>query len=234
LALKEPRHTTLILFPIAFLAVAGLRKVLPGLAATAVVLLLAIGTFAHTVIAQPVPRISGYPDVVDYVAQHAPQHSVILFSGYRDGNVVFALRALARRDLYLLRSDKLLLRVSQRRELGVKDLDFSEAQVVELLDTYGVSYIVNQPNFWDDLPSMRALQAVLKKGHFRKVASFPITSNVNHEDNEIEIYENPSPVRSADGKISIDLPFIQLTVDGNIGASSHDRSTPDKHPEVSK
>ena len=234
LALKEPRHTTLILFPIAFLAVAGLRKVLPALAATAVVLLLAIGTFAHTVIAQPVPRISGYPDVVDYVAQHAPQHSVILFSGYRDGNVVFALRALARRDLYLLRSDKLLLRVSQRRELGVKDLDFSEAQVVELLDTYGVSYIVNQPNFWDDLPSMRALQAVLKKGHFRKVASFPITSNVNHEDTEIEIYENPSPVRSADGKISIDLPFIQLTVDGNIGASSHERSKPDKHPEVSK
>ena len=84
------------------------------------------------------------------------------------------------------------------------------------------------------MPSMRALQAVLKKGHFRKVASFPITSNVNHEDTEIEIYENPSPVRSADGKISIDLPFIQLAVDGNIGASSHERSKPDKHPEVSK
>ena len=73
------------------------------------------------------PVVSGYREIADYVAGHAPPNGVVLFSGYRDGNFVFDLRAREdRRDISTLRADKLLLHVAIERRRGVGDVGYSE------------------------------------------------------------------------------------------------------------
>ena len=230
IALKETRHSVLILLPLAFFAVRAILTTLPQKAGATLALVLASGTLAHTVLRAQVPEMGGYSQAVDYVARRAPRNSVVLFSGYRDGAFTFDMRARKdRRDLSVLRADKLLLRVAQRRELGVTELKMTAADTVDALNRYGVKYIVSQPNFWDDIKNMQMLQDLLHGPQFRLVATIPVTSNVNHEDHTLEIYENLGQVSTAGRqRIRLELPIIGATVEGTIGqtAGSDDNAAP--------
>jgi Dolichyl-phosphate-mannose-protein mannosyltransferase len=220
IALKEPRHTVLILLPLAFFAIRGIVGLLPARIGPPVAVAFAVVTLGHTLLRAEVPEMHGYREAVDYVAKHAPPNSVVLFSGYRDGPFVFDMRTREdRRDLSVLRADKLLLRVTQRRELGVDELDVTPVETGEMLNRYGVKYIVSQPNFWDDLKNMQMLQNVLHTPQFRLVATIPVVSNVNHTDRKLEIYENlgtPSRLRE---RIRLELPIIGVFVEGPIGGT---------------
>ena len=217
-ALKEPRHTVFILLPMAFFAVSGLRHLLARVPAHPIgVAVCAILMFSYTVASKPVPAVSGYRQAADYVARHAPPNSVVLFSGYRDGSFIFNMRAREdRRDLWVLRSDKLLLRVTQRRELGVTELPLSESDIEQLIRDYGVTYVVNQPNFWDDLAAMQRFQKVLSSESFEKVHVIPVTSNTGHEDRQLDIYRNTQPVSTSKSLIKLELPIINATVEGSV------------------
>jgi hypothetical protein len=218
IALKEPRHTVVILFPMVFFAVEAIRGLVPRRIAPLVAALLAVFTFGHTLYSYEVPSVTGYQAAVDFVARHAPRDAVILFSGYRDGSFIFAVRERQdRRDLTVLRSDKLFLRVTQRRELGLEERGFTEAQIAEALNRYGVSYVVSQPNFWDDLITMQRLQRVLHSGQFEKIAVIPIVSNVNHTDRELEVYRKVGPAKSSREQIRMELPIIDTIIEGEIG-----------------
>src|ERR1700756_5217609 len=191
IALKEPRHTVFLLIPAAIFAIESLRAILPARFASYAALAVSLFCFTQTIYAQHVPSVRGYQEAVDYVASHAPRDSVVLFSGYRDGSFIFDLRTREdRRDLSILRADKLLLRVAIKRELGVAERGITEAQLTEMLNRFGVTYVVNQPNFWIDLSSMQHLQNVLHTNQFKRVATIPIVANVDHVDQELEIYQN--------------------------------------------
>ncbi|HEY6347380.1 MAG TPA: hypothetical protein VIY49_38315 [Bryobacteraceae bacterium] len=121
---------------------------------------------------------------------------------------------------------KLLLRVTQRRELGLEELKVSEAELLDMINRFGVSYIVNQPNFWDDLKNMQELQHVLHSPQFRKVAVIPVLSNVDHLDRELEIYENLAPVKTdRKERIRLELPIIGMQVEGTIGSADGENGT---------
>ncbi len=218
IALKEPRHTILLLFPAAFFALQGLRLLpvvkLPGVVAAAVAMLL----FGHTLASSEVPRVKGYREAALWVARNAPANSVVLFSGYRDGSFIFNLRSqTGRSDLTVLRSDKLFLRVTQRRELGVEELGVTPEQIRDTLNRYGVRYIVNQPNFWDDLKTMQELQGVLRGPEFRQMATIPVSANVSHADRQLQIIENLTASKSTKQQIQMELPIIGAHVKGTIG-----------------
>jgi hypothetical protein len=228
IALKETRHTVTILLPLAYFAVLGVRLLTPARAVPILALGLAAASFGETIWRHPTPYLDGYGKAADYVAAHAPRGSVILFSGYRDGAFTFDVRRrVDRPDLSVLRADKLLLRVPQRRELGVEELKVSEAELLDMMDRFGVSYIVNQPNFWDDLKNMQEMQHVLHSPQFRKVADIPVLSNVNdHLDRELEIYENLARVRvSRKEPIRLELPIIGMQVEGTIGNADSGNGT---------
>ena len=89
------------------------------------------------------------------------------------------------------------------------------------------SYIVDQPNFWDDLKNMQALQHVLHSPQFRKVADIAVLSNVNdHLDRELEIYENLAPMRvSRKERIRLELPIIGMQLEGTIGSADSGNGT---------
>ena len=218
IALKEPRHTVLILLPVEFFAVFSLSRLLPTKLGSCLAVAIAAAGLSYTMIKDPVPEIGGYREAVAYVAAHAPRNAVVLFSGYRDGSFIFNMRACKERpDLVVLRADKLLLRVPQRRDLGLEERNFSTAQIADMLDRYGVSYVVNQPNFWDDLTIMQRLQAVLKQGTFGSVAKIPVTGNVQREDRWLEIYAKNGPVRQTRERIELELPIVNAVVNGTLG-----------------
>jgi hypothetical protein len=174
----------------------------------------ALATIAWTLILVPVPYVAGYAQAVDYIARHAPPNATVVFSGKRDGAFVFDMRAREdRRDIDVIRADKLLLRVAIRRELGVEEKSASVAEIAKMMDDYGVSYIVAQSDFWTDLQTMANLQSALRSGQFEEVTRIAVAANVPVEDRELRIYRNKTPIGPERKKLRIDLPIIGRTIE---------------------
>lgn len=214
--LKEARHSVFILVPVVFAAVLALNRLRPTIGLlTAGVLLAATAT--HTLLLRPVYYVQGYAQAVDFVARKAPRNSVVLFSGYRDGAFVFNMRTREdRRDLSVLRADKMLLRVAVRRELGVEQKSMTEQEIAARINQYGVRYVVMQPGFWDDLEAMRRLEAVLKSPQFVEVQRIPTPANYPAHEKELVIYENLAPVAAGPIDLQIELPIINRTIKSQI------------------
>jgi hypothetical protein len=218
--LKEARHSLFLLLPLVIFAASGLVLLLrkqPLLAGGAVV---AIGvcTLGWTMYAKPVQYVAGYRELSDYVAQVAPKNAVVVFSGYRDGSFIYAMRTHEeRRDISIVRSDKLLLRIAVRRSLGVEQKLMSENEIQSMLDGLGVRYVAAQPEFWTDLEAMRRFENVLHSSHFQKLRTFPMRANYHAQENEIIVYKNLDPVSDKPRQLNIELPMIGKKISGTVG-----------------
>lgn len=218
ISLKEARHATLILPPLAIWAAALLdsipRSVWRNVAAAAAM----SGCLAFLLAFCPVPRVSGYREAAQWIAHLAPHDSVIIFSGKRDGSFVHAMRtATGRTDIWTVRSDKLLLDVAVRRQLGVREHDLSEAQIRDLIRRLNVRYIVMQQDFWIDLPVMRRFQSVLESPSFVEEKRITVQANVPVEDKQIRIYRSRMPPVPARSSLRIGLPIIGRSIEGTVG-----------------
>ena len=111
-----------------------------------------------------------------------------------------------------------------KREMGIEERQYSDGQVAEMLNRYGVTYAVSQPNFWDDLRPMQQLQRLLRGPQYRKVGSVRLTANVDEKDRELEIFENLGPVQRGGAALKLELPIIGISVDGNVGANGSSRN----------
>ncbi len=98
----------------------------------------------------------------------------------------------------------------------VEEKGYSEDEIADLLNRYGVQYVVAQSDFWTDLTEMRRLQAVLRSARFEVVAHLPVTGNVPHQDQQLEIYRNRGPVAPPGAAIRLDLPIIGRSVSGKL------------------
>lgn len=212
--LKEARHSVFILYPLALFAVLLVQRLSSRNLVCGAVVAVAAGHFFYTIKYDPVPYVHGYRDAANYIAEHAPKDSAVLFSGYRDGSFIFNLRTRTdREDLSVIRADKLLLRVAVRRSLGVKEQEVGETQLRDMINDYGVHYIVSQPNFWDDLENMKMLQRVLGSSQFEEVWSTPITSNRPHDDKQLKVYKNLGPVSKEKKNMTLHLDMIGTTIE---------------------
>jgi len=219
IGVREPRHGLMIAFPLVLFALLALHRFLPTRLAQLAAAGLGIGTFLYSLVFYTPPVVRGYQAVADYVAQHAPRNAVVMFSGYRDGNFVFDLRAhQERRDISTIRVDKLLLRVAVERERGVGEADLSEEQIAAFLRDFGVSLIIAQPGFWEDLGEMERFSRVLHGPEFERIAQFDITGSVAHTDKSIEIYKPTYTVNSARRALQLEMPIIGGTFRGTVGS----------------
>ena len=218
IAVKDSRYAVFFLLPLAFFAVRFVIWVAPARVAPVLAIALAGVSFAYTIWHSPAPYVQGYGKAADWIAVHAPRRSVVVFSGYRDGSFIFDMRGrVDRPDLSVLRSDKLLLKVAQQRAYGLEELAVSEAETSEMMNRFGVSYVVSEPTFWDDLKNMQQFQHMLHSGQFRRVATIPISSNVTHSDQQLEIYENLGPVKAdRSEQIRVELPIIGRQIEGTL------------------
>lgn len=218
--LKEARHSLVLLVPLAILAIVGIQAVLarwPRLVMPAV-FVVALSTLLITMLSRPVQYVRGYKEVGDYVASIAPKNSAVVFSGYRDGSFIYAMRTHEeRRDLSVVRSDKLFLRVAIRRGLGVKQKIVSEEEIASRLDQLGAAYVVAQPGFWTDLEVMKRLENVLNGPHFERVRTFAMDANYNAQEKELVVYRNLGEVARGPVDLNIELPAIGRKISGAVG-----------------
>jgi hypothetical protein len=173
-------------------------------------------TLAETMTTRPVEYVAGYNDVVEKVTKLVPQNSNILFSGYRDGSFIFAMRAIGNRpDVSIVRSDKLLLRIASRRELGIEEKNYTIEEIAELINKYAIHYVVAQPDFWIDLEQMKLLQSLLESDRFKEIQRFKMEANYDADEKELVIYRNLGNV--ADGPVNIknELLLIGRSISNN-------------------
>jgi hypothetical protein len=213
IGLKESRHALLILLPIPILAVVAAYHLMPQRYRTAAILGLAAVSLTGTLFMDPVPSVKGYAQAAAYIASNAPRGSMVLFSGYRDGAFVFNMRSHSeRKDLGVLRSDKLLLKVKVKRELGIQEVGVKKDELARRLNEYGVSYVVNQPNFWIDLQNMQMLQQLLHSSQFVKEKQITVKANYPHQDQVLEIYRNVQYVPSNNSRPKLELLMIDQEI----------------------
>jgi 4-amino-4-deoxy-L-arabinose transferase-like glycosyltransferase len=218
--LKEARHSLFLLIPLTIFAASGLTLLLRGqpLLAGSVVVAIGVFTLGWTMHARPVQYVAGYRELSDYVAQVAPKNAVVVFSGYRDGSFIYAMRTHEeRRDISIVRSDKLLLRIAVRRSLGVEQKLMREDEIQSMLDGLGVRYVAAQPEFWTDLEAMKRFENVLHSSHFQKLRTFPMRANYHAQENEIIVYKNLDRVSDKPRQLNIELPMIGKKISGTVG-----------------
>lgn len=215
--LKEARHSVFILPPVVMMASAMLLRLSTwGWSRIAVIawIGLPLAVLIQTAVFRPVYFVGGYASATDFIARNAPRDSRVLFSGYRDGSFIFNMRSrVDRRDLGIVRADKLLLKIAVRRELGVTEKNISEAELGDQINHLGIHYVVAQPSFWTDLEAMRRFERLLASSQFKEVARFDTPANYNAQEKQLIIYQNLGPVSENKSGISIDLPIIGETID---------------------
>jgi hypothetical protein len=214
--LKEARHSVFLLAPVVFVGVWFLDTLLSKKWVASALCLAVASTAATTVFERPVFYIKGYAEAVDLIAKKAPRDSVVLFSGYRDGSFIFNMRAREdRRDLSVLRADKILLSVAVRRELGVEEKSLSEAEIAQTLNDNGVHYVVMQPGFWTDLEAMRRFERVMATPQFEEVARVSTPANHKAHETELVIYRNNGTVAPKPINREIELKIINRSISTN-------------------
>jgi hypothetical protein len=211
--LKEARHSLFILPPVVLAAALALSKLLPARVALPACATLAVLVLGQTILMRPVHYVGGYAEAAEFVSRKAARDTAVLFSGYRDGAFVFNMRAREdRRDLSVVRADKLLLSVAVRRELGVKEKELDEAAIAARIDSLGIEYVVAQPGFWNDLAVMQRFERVLASDQFEEVARIPTPANYPAHEKELVVYRNRHPVAQGGGQREIELPIIGRTI----------------------
>lgn len=218
IGVREPRHDMMVLFPLVIGAVLALHAVLRPVAAQASAALLAVATFATSLILVPAPMVSGYAAIAARIAEIAPKDAVVLYSGYRDGTLIFALRS-ERPDITTVRADKLLLNIAVERERGVGQTDDSEADIAARIHDLGASLVVVQLGFWSDLREMRRLEHVLAGPGFATVGDFPVTGTLSTNDgplpSTVRILRPTTPVVAAPDRARL----LIHTLGGQVGGS---------------
>ena len=205
----ETRHDLMILFPLILAAVSALAGLPPAprplvpqplvpqplvpqplvplpLApprpvplASLAALILGAGTLVWSVLT-PVPRVGGYAAITRKVAAVAPPDAIVLYSAFRDGNFVFAMRAIGNRpDIKVLRANKWLLHFAVDRHWGVGQAGYDQAGLAATIHDHGIALAVAQRGFWVDLQQMALLQDVLNDpANWRAVAAMPISGDL--------------------------------------------------------
>jgi hypothetical protein len=217
--LKEARHSIFLLLPLAIFAASGLTFFLrkQPLLANGALLAVGLATLGWTMFFRPVQYVAGYRELADYMAQIVPKNAALVFSGYRDGSFIYAMRTHEeRRDISIIRSDKLLLRIAVRRGLGVEQKLMSEDEIQSMLNGLGVQYIAAQTDFWTDLEAMKRFDNVLHSSHFQKLRGFTMRSNYPAQEKEILVYKNLDPVSHNPRQLDIDLPMIGKKISGGV------------------
>jgi hypothetical protein len=191
----EARYAMALAVPCAILTLLLLSRLVPQPFRPGTVLAAGILAFVIAIATHGVNRMSGYDKVAEYILRNSHQDDVIWFQGSESKNLAFSLRSHSPTPkVYLLRAEKFLVHYHIVREWGVADRGWTTAALHAMVDRYGISMVVLQPDFWADLPSMRRMQDYIESDRFKPVAEFPITADEPSQRAMIRIYVNQRPV----------------------------------------
>jgi hypothetical protein len=206
-SLKEPRHGIAFMFPLLMVACWGIERLFGRFGPPAAALFGA-GVIAGTLLMFPAMRVTGYTEAARFIAANAPKDGLVMFSGIHDGTFIFDLRAHAERpDIKTWRADKLLVDVAIMRQRGISENGLTEDEIRQRLKDEGVSYVVAQDGFWDDLGVMRRVESVLHGPDFEVAARVPLGGNSDGGEDLLTIYRAVGPIATPSAKL-LNLPSV--------------------------
>lgn len=207
--LKEARHSVFLLFPLVLLIGVVLNRITSKKVSYLVASVIITYLLHQAVYIRPAPDVDGYNEAAKYVDTNTSKDERILFHGYRDGSFIFNFRMETDRNQRkaILRSDKLLFSLAIRRSLGLEEKLLSKQDLVQIFYDYGITYVVFEPLFWDDLENSKLLKQVLESPQFEKVKTIAITSNRNVKEQELIIFKNLATV-----SVKPVLPSLELKI----------------------
>jgi hypothetical protein len=217
--IREQRHDMAVLFPLLLGGPYALARWLGQFGDAAA---LALGSVVACLgIAAHEPRVDGYGDIAAYVAAHTPPHGVVLFDGYRDGNLVFDLMTIAKRpDIAVVRADKLLLsvRFGERERRGVGQSALTGDDMTRLIARIQPDLVIVQPGFWGDLRDMALLEAAIKPPAYRRLRHIAITGDLSAQDGTgVDIYAPAAAPTAPRGVIELRMPDFNASFRGIAG-----------------
>jgi len=226
IAYKEPRYLYFITPPAAICIAAGLSAAVKPAAMKrschALLAVLICWQFLDAWRADP-RRPADYQPAAQWIADAEPADHVKLVQvdAVRDGQYIFDLRRAQGRDgkCYVLRGSKLLYSRAARIRWGYTEYVKTPADVLALIDTYGLRYIIvesNPPNVpdWQAYfpPPSVLLRQVLRDGsRFKQIATYPIAGQANPiwKDVTLQIYENRRPASRKTNHVTIPVPAME-------------------------
>lgn len=209
--LKETRHGLLLAVPLALAAALSADRLPRPRLSQPIVLALAVGCFAWTLAHPQTPYVTGYSEAANWIADNASRDSRVMFAGMRDGSFIFNLRVRDdRRDLSVVRADKMFLNINIMPDLGLNPKEFSETEVSAMLYRYGIGYVVTVPNVWSETKVMADFHEVLGSAQFEEMIRIPVTGTA--PERELVIYRNRGTLKSPPDDFGIDLPSVGVKV----------------------
>ncbi len=118
--------------------------------------------------------------------------------------------SFSRRDISVVRADKLFLRIVILPSLGLNPKDFTKGQIAGMLNRYGVSYVVTVPRVWAETPVMARFAAVLESDQFEEVARIPVRGPT--AERELVIYRSRGPLADPPEDFEIELRGVGMTL----------------------
>ena len=209
IALKDGRYTLHLLIPLGLMAALAIHEAAPQRWAAALTAALGAGLFVFTLATQAVPRVGGFAEAADLIAAAAPRDSTVMFYGQRSASFVFNLRARGSRpDLRVLRAEKLFVHYRQGRTGGVTDLGADTAAIEAIFPRYRIAYAVYDPEFWNDLPSIQAMDKVLSGPGFTALKTIAVDANVAHNDRRLRVVRYDGVLPAHAEPLRMDMPVI--------------------------
>jgi len=138
-----------------------------------------------------------------------PRGTVIFYSGYENGNFIFAMRQQHPEPrAVVLRGTKMLVTLATEREHGMRVLVRKPEEVLALFRRYGVRYVVLEepsPKVQSLDPVFVELSKLMHTDGFVRRGMVPVETNRRNRALRIEIYEvaNRRPAEAADLTIEL-------------------------------
>lgn len=220
IALKAPRFDLALGLPLCIAAGVALCRLRPAWLGPPLCLALGGTVLLHSVVFDRVPRVDGYRQLALWLAHSAPANAVVVFSGYRDGNLIFDLIGDAHRpDIAVVRADKLLLSVAAgERTRGVNEHAATETQIAALLHDIAPDFIVLQPGFWGDVNDMALFEHAVGAPAYRPAAHFALSGDLSSQDGTqgLVVYVPTAPASPIHRGLIFDMPMIGGQFQGNV------------------
>lgn len=195
----EERYGMALTVPPAALSILLVTRLVQERLSSAIALAGGAALFVFSLATNPVHWVKGYGAVASSILSHTAQDDVVLFDGNDSKSLVFSLRSRSPTPkIYVLRAEKLLVDYSIVREWGIKDRNLSTGDIEAVIDRFGVSLVVLQPDFWTDQPSMARLQSFISSDRFEPIAEFEIMAQEQNKRTTIKIFRNKYPRRATD------------------------------------
>jgi len=195
----EPRYAIHLGLPCAILTLLLISRLIHHPLRSWIVLAAGLVLFTISLGTQPVYRMSGYDKVAAYILEHSNQNDVVWFQGKQSKNLIFSMRTRSPMPkLFVLRAEKFLVDYEMTTVWNMTDRGWTADKLRDLVDRYGISLVVLQPDFGDDMPSMNRMRDYIDSDRFKQVAEFPITADDPSQRSTIKVFVNQRPTVAAE------------------------------------